>query len=69
MWSFVHLIDGPSGMDIVMVYFQTEAVQMITLFYNIHICLLLQRDAVLPQVFFLDKVMDLVGFEDNTRKT
>ena len=50
MWSFVHLIDGPSGMDIVMVYFQTEAVQMITLFYNNHICLLLQRHAILLQV-------------------
>ena len=56
-------------MDIVMVYFTTDAVQMITLFYNNHICLLLQRDAILPQVFFFDKVMDLVGFEDNTRKT
>ena len=48
MWSFVHLIDGPSGMDIVMVYFPIDAVQMITLFYNNHICLLkLQRHAIL----------------------
>ena len=37
-------------MDIVMVYFPTDAVQMITLFYNNHICLLLQRHAILLQV-------------------
>ena len=48
MRSFVHLIERPFGVDIDMVYFPIDAVQMITLFYNNHICLLkLQRHAIL----------------------
>ena len=51
MWSFVHQIDGPSGVDIVMVYFHNGAVQITSQFYKNQIWLFWDCNVTQTQQF------------------